>query len=389
MGAIEHLKTLCCLGLKPESAMIAVVPLLHEIIPHGWSRLGLIAPDAAITSYYCEIPETEAVYRERVWRFMDDPSALAYLWYSLVDNVAIGWTLHRQVKANYLGTGYYREIESPFDAGWMLDAMIGDGGKTIGFVHLTRPRSARPFTSDDVQRLDRLRPWLAHALRRTASDDAPQDDEILTNTSGRIIRSGQLIATADARLVHQTASVEFLLRILSGGPTVSMRNVPMPAYDELPAPILKLLHRIIGAAKGASNTPPRAQISTDYGLVTLEAQWLLPVGTLPEDAAKDPKSCLISVMIELREHAIAHAARILRESGASPQQTRVGILLAMGKTKPIIADELGLKSSSVDDHAKKLYQTLDVHNAAALAKTVWTDQKPERPLQIFRLSGKA
>jgi hypothetical protein len=37
MGAVEHLKTLCCLGLPPESAMIAVTPLLHEIIPHGWT----------------------------------------------------------------------------------------------------------------------------------------------------------------------------------------------------------------------------------------------------------------------------------------------------------------------------------------------------------------
>jgi len=34
MGAVEHLKTLCCLGLKPESFMVAVTPLLHEIIPH-------------------------------------------------------------------------------------------------------------------------------------------------------------------------------------------------------------------------------------------------------------------------------------------------------------------------------------------------------------------
>jgi hypothetical protein len=73
VGAVEHLKTLCCLGLEPESAMIAVTPLLHEIIPHGWTRL---------------------------------------------------------------------------------------------------PRSARPFTVDDVQRLDRLRPWLAHAFRPEASDCA-------------------------------------------------------------------------------------------------------------------------------------------------------------------------------------------------------------------------
>jgi hypothetical protein len=52
LGAVEHLKTLCCLGLPPESAMIAVVPVLHEIIPHGWTRLGLLAPDATISSGY-------------------------------------------------------------------------------------------------------------------------------------------------------------------------------------------------------------------------------------------------------------------------------------------------------------------------------------------------
>ena len=54
MGAVEHLKTLCCLGLKPESAMIAVTPLLHEIIPHGWSRMGLYESDATMRSAYAE-----------------------------------------------------------------------------------------------------------------------------------------------------------------------------------------------------------------------------------------------------------------------------------------------------------------------------------------------
>jgi len=56
MGAVEHLKTLCCLGLKPESAMIAVTPLLHEIIPHGWSRMFLYKSDATVGSTYVENP---------------------------------------------------------------------------------------------------------------------------------------------------------------------------------------------------------------------------------------------------------------------------------------------------------------------------------------------
>jgi hypothetical protein len=44
--------------------------------------------------------------------------------------------------------------------------MIAEGGRTIAAAYLKRPRFARPFTTDDVQRLDQLRPWLAHAFRR-------------------------------------------------------------------------------------------------------------------------------------------------------------------------------------------------------------------------------
>jgi hypothetical protein len=52
MGAVEHLKTLCCLGLKPESAMVAVAPLLHEIIPHGWARACLLEPNGTMGNGY-------------------------------------------------------------------------------------------------------------------------------------------------------------------------------------------------------------------------------------------------------------------------------------------------------------------------------------------------
>jgi hypothetical protein len=48
------------------------------------------------------------------------------------------------------------------------------------------------------------------------------------------------------------------------------------------------------------------------------------------------------VTIELHEYAIAHAARALRESGATPTQVKVGIQLVLGKPKPVIADELGI-----------------------------------------------
>jgi DNA-binding CsgD family transcriptional regulator len=129
------------------------------------------------------------------------------------------------------------------------------------------------------------------------------------------------------------------------------------------------------------------RISTAYGVLTLEAKWLMPTGTLPADAARDPKSCLIAVTIDLHEHPIAHAARVLRESGATPTQTKVGIQLALGKAKPAIADELGIQLCTVADLTRRLYQTLDVHNSAELATKIWLDQRQVEARQNLRRAG--
>jgi DNA-binding CsgD family transcriptional regulator len=197
------------------------------------------------------------------------------------------------------------------------------------------------------------------------------------------VLSSQLIVTADARLVYQSSGLELLLRILAGESTNCVR--PLPVRDRLPAPILKLLRQITGAANGTSNMPPRMEVPTAFGVLTLDAKWLAPA--VAEDAAKDPKSCLISVTIELHEHPIATAARILRESGATPAQTKVGIQLALGKTKPAIADELGIQLSSVVDLTKKLYQNLDVHNSAELATKIWLGQRQDAARQSLRRAG--
>lgn len=189
------------------------------------------------------------------------------------------------------------------------------------------------------------------------------------------MRSGQMMLTPDAKVVCRTRGLEQLLGIFAGEPGGFTRYVP--ARERLPAAILKLLRRIGGAANGTSTAPPRMQISTAYGVLTLEAKWLMPAMTTPEEATRDPNSCLIAVTIDLHEHAIAYAARVLRESGATPAQTKVGIHLALGKPRPMIADELGLQPSSVADHTKKLYQALDVHNSTELATKIWLAQRQD------------
>jgi hypothetical protein len=380
MGSVEHLKNLCSLGLPPESAMVAVTPLLHQIMPHGATRAVLFEPDATVRAVYAENPATIAIWLEHAWRFMNDRTSPMSLWMSGFRAVGIGWTLHLQGRG-WLECGWYRDVEAPLGSCWILDAVIADAGRAIAGMHLTRPRSARPFTVDDVQRLDRLRPWLAHAFRRHPPSEARQGDGGLAETAGAPVLTGQLILTSNTNVVCQTPNLEQLLLIIDRRSADLTRC--SPPRDRLPAPIPKLLKRLNGAVNGDSDSPPRMQVSTAYGVLTLEAKWLVPAGVMPIDVAKDPKSCLIAVTIELHEHPIARAARVLRESGVTPAQVMVGVQLALGKTKPAIADHLGIKISSVRDSTEKIYQTLDVHNAAELGTKIWLGQEARET----RLSG--
>jgi hypothetical protein len=233
LGAVEHLKTLCCLGLKPESAMIAVTPLLHEVIPHSWARLALIAPDASWTASYSENPSSAALYRERFSTLMEDPTGLGPLYLPSVRTVGIGWALPLQ-RRGWLELSWYKEIEAPLDACWILDTMIGDCGRTIALAHLLRPRCAQPYTADDVQRLDRLRPWLPHTLRPQTSDDLGPGGQTAVAVTGAPARSGEMILTADASSSFRrqaSNSCSLFLRAsppITCGPCLGATGCPRP-----------------------------------------------------------------------------------------------------------------------------------------------------------------
>lgn len=368
MGAVEHLKTFCCLGLPPECALPGLQSLLHDIVPHGWSHIFLCEPDATVGACYSDNPASTAIFRERLCHFADDPTAPLALWNSSFRAVGIGWTLHRQGRG-WLDNGWYRELEAPLDSCWMLDAMIGDCGQTIAGFVLRRPRGAAPFTADDVDKLDRLRPWLAHALRRTRRNHPGIVDPPTSSMSGATVRSGQMIVTPEGRLVLQSPGIEFLLRALAGEPADYTHRPCRRA--ELPAPVRKLVECLVAGSDASRDDPPGLRLPSAFGTMMLEAKWLVPAGCAPEDVAADPEGCMIAVTIELHEHAVAYAARVLRESGATPAQVKVGIQLALGRSKTSIAQDLGLQVSSVADQTKKLYQRLEIHSAAELGMKLW------------------
>jgi DNA-binding CsgD family transcriptional regulator len=136
--------------------------------------------------------------------------------------------------------------------------------------------------------------------------------------------------------------------------------------------VLAVIRRLRTTASDAWSAPPRATMTTPWGRLVIEASWMIPAVEDATDAARDPSGSPIAINLELQEHAAAHAMRVLRSAGAPASQVRIGTMLALGRTKPEIAAELGLKISSVTDAVRKLYDRLDVHNTAQLSKMLWT-----------------
>ena len=178
---------------------MAVTPLLHDIIPHRWTRFDVFA--LGETHGGCpERAEKTSLCRERHIRAFEELGH-AKVWIAQRQAEGIGWILHPHGRG-CLHSPCYNEIEAPLSPRWALNAMIGVGGRTYAALGLTRPRGAPPFKADDLKRLHLLRPWLATALRPASPGLAAEGNEERPGITGPSVLSGQLIVTAGGDIVH-------------------------------------------------------------------------------------------------------------------------------------------------------------------------------------------
>lgn len=376
--AVEHFKTLCCLGLPPQHALMALAAAVRDVIPASWTRIALFNEHGIVTTGYAEHGDFPALAVMRYPHFMEsEPASIAALMLPAWRAAGVGWTLHRQ-NGEYLHTGYYDEIERPLDSCWLLDGFAHDGTRSIVGLTLTRPRSSKPFRSEDVVLLDALRPWIAHAFRERVAGAPLRENGSSEQTTLSPLHKATVVADANGRVLFRSAGAGQLFMILSGAMEQVERNYGAPILVT-PIAVRRVVRELVCAASGEGAVPPRARVRTAWGTISLEALWLAPAGSSAADIVADRGAAQIAVNLELREPAVLHAARVLRASGASPAQVRIGVLLATGRNKPAIARELGVKPSSITDAARKLYARLDVSNAAELGMRLWTSDALEPP----------
>ena len=157
----------------------------------------------------------------------------------------------------------------------------------------------------------------------------------------------------EGRLVYSSAEGRRLLfYATNSNNTVVCRTVALP-----PALVrlCRNLHRIF--ADDGSASAPIYDHSNVWGRFTFRAEWL-DQGALG--------SGLIAITITHKVPLPIRLTRSVKKLPLSRRQAEVCVLLATGASNETVAERLGISKLTANEHARWIYNKLDVHSRAEL-----------------------
>lgn len=356
---LSKLRDLCALDLPAGLLVPAFLEHLHGLIPSARNLFDCCDAQGRLSHYYIEGPVDEAIARLYFEEFHNRREAEAMP--SFAHALAGRASIHSASQLNtrtFFNSALYADIWRPQGFRYRVEAIARDErGRALGSLVLYRGAGERCFKPAEEALLPQVMPYLSRALNRTNVHPPAADAE------------GQWAASADPTetlLSHSNGAIQYasegaarLLLLaepgLRGGPLRPSTH----AAEQHPA--LRELHRQLSGSNKA-----RSRHQNDWGLFEFSAQRLKPLKPGAGPSADD----LIQIQVRrLEPRALAQERRLLALD-LSPGQSSVCRLLLQGKSHAQAAQQLGVATSTVADHTRKLYKTLRVRSVQELALLV-------------------
>jgi DNA-binding CsgD family transcriptional regulator len=351
--ATARFKQLSCLGLSSETVIPLLLAELHALVPSEDNDFFFVDARGETVGMYVESPDSLKVLPLYFAEFHEGHDARH-------KNLALSDAIHTQfgvhtfnsavaphidVETYYRSYNGYNEILRP--AGYdqnFLRLIIRGGYRVLGCVTLWRRPGHGQWTTQEHQHLAALEPHFIHALTAEVEADFPMTQ------GGRI---GVIIATADGKVVHQSAEARQLLFLAVSGP-----NLKGGGRMDLPAQVVQLcrnLSRITGG-NPPQTSPTTCHIRNAWGWFDFRAQ------RLDGSASGD----LVAITVT---HPEPLAVRLVRNASALPltrRESEVAVLIANGLSLEKVAERLSISRHTANEHSRWIYNKLDVHNRAEL-----------------------
>lgn len=341
---IAHIRQLCSLGLPSEAIMPDLMRALGRIMDcHSgvfmwFDRTGnienifvdIFLPDV-VSLYIAEFDRLKLPYGP------DLPSVAA----------------NGKTSGNYrvMPTGFYKSdmynlICRPYDQHFMLDASIRHNGAALGALMLYREKAHCEFSPEEQAQLERLMPYITHALVNGKNRDNPlneiaslQQGIILADLSGRISHIDPkahqaLFWTEDANFASGNDIMARLNLTLNNVVSRLCNNIDqIRRYRDAPAPSLQLKHHC-------------GQLQFDATLL---------------QAYQPGVPDFVSISVTLQQYKPLAIMGRLERLAISPKQKELGLLVGLGYSAKEIAEKLGISQNTYKEYLQSIYYKLNIN----------------------------
>jgi len=383
-ATLSALRALCQQGLGDGVLVPALLEALHALVPSHRNLFDWTDPQGQLLRYVIEGPIDTRVAQLYFDEFHNRRETEAMLPFQALRHQPAGVRgLDDLHPVGFYRSALYHEIWRPQGLHTRLEAVVrGRNGVLLGSLVLYRGPGDPRFTAADAQRLQALLPALAQGLEAGASgvSRAAADEPHLPSPEP----AETLLLTLDGVACHASAGAWRWLLMASGGASREALSQPAlamggPLLAQVLAQVLARLRAqqpqqpqqpqrgqwadAEGQADRADAAPalPPVQVAqtTTAGRFIATGQLLLPTGS---------SSAMPLVQISLRRHEPHRVAleRALRGLPVTPGQMAVCRALYRGEPQTSLAQRLGVSASTVIDHVRKAYRSLDLHSAQEL-----------------------
>ncbi|MEO3690458.1 helix-turn-helix transcriptional regulator [Roseateles paludis] len=357
VAAFTTLKELCCRGLALPQFAPALLEALHDWVPSARNLLDVTDEQGRLLTYFFEGPvdlDVARLYFEEFHNRREVETMPAFE--SLRSTPAGVRSAGALSQRGFYESALYREIWRPQGLHSRIEGVVRDGhNRLLGSLVLYRSSGDPTFGPDDEARLAQALPWVAHGLQL-----AQHCRDLVPMRPAREAPHTALLELGGQLLFSTAGFAGALVSALHG---LNARSVRQP-WQVI---VKQALERLQPQGQWSwSDAPQRVDLETSAGHWRLEGRALAGAGGARAESSTEV--LLLSLRrLEPQEWGLV---RVLREWALTPGQIRVAQGLYGGLRHKELARLLGVSPSTVVDHVRKLYRSMEVNSVGALCERI-------------------
>lgn len=349
----SRFRQLCCLGLKSEVVVPALLGELHAIVPSYANSFYFLDAKGDTTNIYFENTDTIKVLPLH-WELFHEKQEHAFKGFAFSDAARTQFGVHtfESSVSTDINVFFRSDMYNLSQRGVGYDhnfmrLIVRQGGRVLGGVRLWRSLGRGTWTAEEKHRLAELERFFVHALTVHDAGETPLVERD---------RTGLVIADTEGKVIYFTAEGKRLLFLATHprhGPGVVLHKL-----EVLPPWLVRLckdLARVFCDDPAAS--APSYYCRNNWGSFNFRAHWMDATAAAPS---------LVAITVTHREPLPIRLIRSTERLPLSGRQGEICVLLAEGFSHEKISEKLDISRNTVNEHSRWIYNKLDVHNRAEL-----------------------